>query len=66
MHLRIQPSELNNMEYYEYYYIVKDLIEYLKEKKNAEKGEQDATSNMMGGMKMPSMKIPNMKIPNMK
>lgn len=54
------------MEYYEYYYIVKDLIEYLKEKKNAEKGEQDATSNMMGGMKMPNMKMPNMKIPNMK
>lgn len=54
------------MEYYEYYYIVKDLIEYLKEKKNAEKGEQDATSSMMGGMKIPNMKMPNMKIPNMK
>ncbi len=65
LHLGVQPSELNNMEYYEYHYVVKDLIEHLKKENEANKSQQDAASGMMSGMKMPSIKMPNMKMPKM-
>mgnify|MGYP007025644692 FL=1 len=53
------------MEYYEFHYIVKDLVEDVKRENEANKGQQEGMGNMMGGMKMPNMKIPSMKIPKM-
>ena len=35
-HLRLQPSEIENMPYYEYVYHVDNLIEILKEKQKTE------------------------------
>jgi len=64
-HLSIQPSELNEMEYYEYFYIVKDLIEDLKKENEANKGQQEAASGMTSGMKAPNIKVPSIKIPKM-
>ena len=57
--LHIQPSELDNLEYYEFHYLVKDLVEHIKEenKKNEEQNES------YGGAAMP--KVPNLKVPSM-
>ena len=63
--MHIQPSELDNMEYYEFQYLVKELLDHLKRENEANKGQQDQQSGMMGNMKMPNMKIPSMKIPKM-
>jgi hypothetical protein len=64
----MQPSELNEMDYYEYWYIVKDLIEHLKKEKEAQDGQNsqqnEAMSGMRSGMKMPNMSMP--KMPSMK
>ena len=61
----MQPSELENLEYYEFHYLMKDLADYLKKKNEAESGQQEQGNDMMGKMKMPNMKIPNMKIPKL-
>ena len=64
--LRIQPSEIENLEYYEFHYLVKDLIEHIKEENKQNQGQNDATAGAMSGMKMPNMKMPNMKMPKLK
>ena len=51
------------MEYYEYYYVVKDLAEYVKKESEAQKGQQEQTSSAMGGMKVPNIKVPKMSVP---
>jgi sortase (surface protein transpeptidase) len=61
----MQPSELENLEYYEFHYLMKDLADYLKKKNEAESGQQEQSSDMMSKMKIPNMKIPNMKIPKL-
>jgi len=53
------------MDYYEYHYIIKDLIEYVKKENEANKEQQEQTNNTVGNMKMPNMKMPNMKTPKM-
>ena len=63
--MHIQPSELDNMEYYEFQYLVKELLDHLKRENDANKGQQEQQSSMMGNMKMPNMKIPSMKMPKM-
>lgn len=63
--MHIQPSELDNMEYYEFQYLVKELLDHLKRENDANKGQQEQQSGMMGNMKMPNMKIPSMKMPKM-
>ena len=63
--LSIQPSELDRMEYYEFHYIVADLVEMIKAENDANKSQSEKTGEMMGGMKMPNMKIPNMKMPKL-
>jgi len=69
-HLRMQPSEIENMPYYEYEMTLENLQELLKEKHDAEKGanksQQDSIPNyskMAGKFKSP--KMPNIKIPKM-
>ena len=61
----MQPSELEDMEYYEFHYLVKDLIEHLKEENKQNQGQNDTASGMMSNMKMPNMKMPNISMPKM-
>lgn len=76
-HLRLQPSEVENMPYYEYEYIVQNLVELLKEKQEAEKGQSgdmsahqmmaDAKKNMpkVNSPKMPKVSTPKFpSVPN--
>lgn len=61
-HLRLQPSEVEAMPFYEYEYIVQNLIDILKEKQEAEEGQgsgmdrdsmmQDAKKYLPSGMNM--------------
>jgi hypothetical protein len=44
-HLHIQPSEIDNMNYYEYQWMLKDLVEMLKEQ-NGEKSENNMDTQM--------------------
>lgn len=62
--MHIQPSELEAMEYYEFHYLMKDLIDHLKKENDANQGHKDQTGDMMSKMKIPNMKIPNMKVPS--
>ena len=67
----MQPSEIENLYYYEFHYYLKNLTEYIKEKNNQNKDqvEQQAQqqNNMSSKYKTPAMpKIPNMKAPSMK
>ena len=61
----MQPSELERMEYYEFHYLVKDLIEHIKEENKQNQGQNDATAGMMSNIKMPNMKMPNISMPKM-
>jgi hypothetical protein len=53
------------MEFYEYHYLLRDLTDHLKKEQEVNKGQQDSTSEMMSGMKMPNMKVPTMKMPKL-
>jgi len=71
-HLHIQPSEIDKLDYYEYWYIVKDLAEYIKKQNDGQKGEESAAMQQYGDpqkmakQKMPSMKTPSFKTPSFK
>ena len=78
-HLRLQPSEVMVMPYYEYEYILQNLIDILEKKKDAEEGQGEQQkeeqssmmaksrsmmpSNMPQGGNMSSGSMP--KMPNM-
>jgi hypothetical protein len=51
-HLRLQPSEIEEMPYYEYEYIVENLINILKEKQEAEEGQSKDYGESMNSNKM--------------
>lgn len=59
----MQPSELEAMEYYEFHYLVKDLLDFLQKENDANKQQSEQTSE--GMPKMPNMKMPSMKMPKM-
>lgn len=73
-HLRLQPSEVETMPFYEYEYIVQNLIDILKEKQEAEEKQnkssqldtnpsklmKDAGKYLPSGMKSGMPSIPNM------
>lgn len=40
-------------------------MEDMKAKNDANSGEQDQASGMMGNLKVPNMKVPNMKMPKL-
>lgn len=61
----MQPSELEAMEYYEFHYLVKDLLEFLKKENESNTDQQDQTNSAMSGMKLPNMKMPNISMPKM-
>ncbi len=67
----MQPSEIENMYYYEFWYYLKNLSEYIKEKNNQnrdqEKQQAQQQSDMSSKYKMPAMpKAPTFKAPSMK
>jgi hypothetical protein len=53
------------MEYYEFHYLVADLLEFLKAENDKNSSQQEQGSNMASNMKVPNMKVPNMKIPKL-
>ena len=71
IHLRMQPSEIENMYYYEYWYYVKNLSDYIKEKNKQTKDQQEQAnerqSSMSSKYKTPKMpKVPTMRTPTLK
>jgi hypothetical protein len=59
--LHIQPSELDNLEYYEFHYLVKDLVEHLKEENKQNEKQNEAYGSSMP--KIPNLKVPNLSVP---
>ncbi len=53
-HLRLQPSEVEQMPYYEYEYIVENLINILKEKQEAEENQSKDYNESFNSNKMMS------------
>jgi sortase (surface protein transpeptidase) len=70
LHLRLQPSEIENLYYYEYWYYVKNLQEYLKAKNKQQEDQQEQAEAQKNSYKMhktPKMpKVPNLKTPSLK
>lgn len=63
-HLRLQPSEIDSLPYYEYWYYVKHLSDHLKEQDKERRKEQDgqnAQYEQISSMtKQSQPKMPNM------
>jgi hypothetical protein len=75
--MRIQPSEIENLPYYEFEITLEELVEILKQKNEAEKKAYDGSKQngatpdfnkyanvakgIAGGVKMPSFSMPKMK-----
>ena len=53
------------MEYYEFHYIVKELIDMIKAENEANKGQNEQTGDMMNSMKMPNFKMPSFNMPKL-
>ena len=70
-HLRLQPSEIEALDYYEYWYFIKDLSKVLEEKNkessrmNDEINEQRANQPKLKQPKMPSIKMPKLNSPKL-
>ena len=67
----MQPSEIENMYYYEYWYYVKNLSECIKERNKQQKDQQEQANERQNSMsskyKTPKMpKVPTMKQPSIK
>jgi len=65
-HLRIQPSEVEALPYYEYHYIVKELSAMLKEQQKSNENQNEQMNDQMANMKSNQPKMPtmgNMKMP---
>ena len=67
----MQPSEIENMYYYEYWYYVKNLSEYIKAKNKQQADQQEQAekqqSSYRSQYKQPKMpKVPTMKTPSIK
>lgn len=68
-HLRLQPSEIEALPFYEYHYIIKELSAMLKEQNKGNSKQQEQANEQMAGMKMNNPKMPNMsnmKMPSFK
>lgn len=51
------------MEYYEFHYLVKDLLDFLKKENEANKQQNEQAGGSVP--KMPNMKMPNMRMPKL-
>lgn len=62
--MRLQPSEIMEMPYYEFEYILENLIDILEKKKEAEEGENESgkekQAEMMSNAKSMMPSTPNM------
>ena len=68
-HLRIQPSEVESLPYYEYHYIVKELSTMLKEQNKGNAKQEEQVQEQMSSVKAQTPKMPNMnnmKVPSIK
>tara|TARA_R110000796_G_scaffold159388_8_gene276235 strand:- start:1781 stop:2107 length:327 start_codon:yes stop_codon:yes gene_type:complete len=50
-HLHIQPSEIDDLCYYEYQWMMKDLVEMLKEQNGDKSSSQESANEQMETMK---------------
>ena len=64
-HLKLQPSEIEALDYYEYHYFVKDLADVLKKKQESDGKSNEEAQKQQTGYKMPNVKMPNVKMPSM-
>ena len=66
-HLRLQPSEVESLPFYEYEFLVEDLKQMLEDRRREESGGRDDASvgKAMSDAKryMPSMSAPKMPAP---
>ena len=53
------------MDFYEFHYLVKDLVDLMKKEADANKGQSEQQQGMMSKIKTPNIKLPSMKIPKM-
>ena len=65
-HLKLQPSEIEGLNYYEYWYYIKDMSDVIsrENKSNAEQQEQMNTQSTPS-MKMPKFNTPSFKMPKL-
>lgn len=49
-HLRIQPSEIENWDFYEYQYTINNLVEHLKKEKDRHKEEEEKSQEQYNNM----------------
>lgn len=64
-HLKLQPSEIEGLDYYEYWYYIKDMTEVIKKENKSNTEQQEQQANAQSSMKMPSFKQPSFKMPKM-
>jgi len=67
--MKMQPSEIEAMPYYEYHYHLKELSTMLKEQQRGNEKEEASMNDQMSSMKSNMPKMPNMgamKMPNIK
>lgn len=69
-HLHVQPSEVESLDFYEYYYILENLIEILEEQNKGSKDSPDQKSIMKEAGKMipkqPKFDMPKLTIPKIR
>lgn len=71
----MQPSEIENMYYYEYWYYVKNLADYIKNKNKQTQDQQEQADKQQSQMsskyktpkmpKVPTFKQPTLRMPKM-
>jgi hypothetical protein len=67
INLRLQPSEIDNLDYYEYHYYVQNLKDHLDKKNKAQREQQEGADDKMSKYKsgMNMNKYQNVKAPSM-
>lgn len=63
-HLKLQPSEIEALDYYEYHYFIKDLADVLKKKQETDNNSNEEAQKQQQGYKMPKVNMPSVKMPS--
>ena len=67
--LHVQPTEIEQMDYYEFHYLVKDLTDHLKQEKEAHDKQNEQVNQGSSRYKqpnMPKMSVPKFNTPKLK
>jgi hypothetical protein len=65
-HLKLQPSEIEGLNYYEYWYYVKDMSDVIsRENKSNDEQQEQMNTQSAPSMKMPKFNTPSFKIPKL-